>query len=421
MAASSSPKTLRPQLLTVDNANFSLVACAIFFADFQLIGIIKPIWLLMTSVLLCYLNYRRLPHIFGRTVVFFLFPAVAIASALWSLVPSVSFSLGVQLLVTIFLGVMAGALLDERRIVQAVVLSTGLYCLACLGSGIRGASATGSVIVGFSGSKDAMGLIAEGLVAAAIAGFFMKSQPKWFRLVCLIILPLGLYFALFVHAATSIVMTAGFLAIFCAILALTRVDPRMRVIIGSLLVFLVAVTWLLIPDKDALWQSVLDHFGKDKTLTGRTTLWQIGHDWIRESPAIGHGYRAFWVSAVGDAQQLLSLNGVKDGRTFHFHQTYIEVLVDLGYLGFSVLMITYLKFFQIGARAVIFTPSSEVALFIATLTLLIVRSTAETLYLPFSPFIVTLYAYMSRMMFSQAAKVAPRKIIAVKRLRASDV
>ena len=79
--------------------------------------------------------------------------------------------------------------------------------------------------------------------------------------------------------------------------------------------------------------------GKDATLTGRTELWQLVWDMIWKQPWIGYGYGGFWHDYDGESAY------VWRAITFHpshAHSGYLNVLLDLGFLGLTIFWIGFI-------------------------------------------------------------------------------
>jgi exopolysaccharide production protein ExoQ len=74
-------------------------------------------------------------------------------------------------------------------------------------------------------------------------------------------------------------------------------------------------------------------FDKDPTLTGRTYLWYRAAELIREHPLLGRGFYAFWLQGNIDAEGLWRYFGIGGRGGFTFHNTFVEILVMLGYAG----------------------------------------------------------------------------------------
>jgi exopolysaccharide production protein ExoQ len=131
---------------------------------------------------------------------------------------------------------------------------------------------------------------------------------------------------------------------------------------------------ILIDQVQTFTQDVLK---KDTTLTGRTYLWARADDLIRERPAIGHGYRAIMVGGTVEGQGVLRWAGQQDGRTFHFHSTYKDVTVDLGYAGLIIFIATMGLALLSLTRVVLFHPTPAYSFLLASFLTILSKSPAE--------------------------------------------
>jgi exopolysaccharide production protein ExoQ len=80
---------------------------------------------------------------------------------------------------------------------------------------------------------------------------------------------------------------------------------------------------------------------RDPTLTGRRQLWDAAWGQIYARPMLGTGLDAFWAVAV-DWRTLLVLERM--GQVGHFHNTYLEVAVQLGGVGLVAALATLAVF-----------------------------------------------------------------------------
>jgi exopolysaccharide production protein ExoQ len=76
--------------------------------------------------------------------------------------------------------------------------------------------------------------------------------------------------------------------------------------------------------------------GRDITLSGRVYLWELMFDQISRHPFFGTGYGAFWLGLSGDSGQIAYL--VKWGYPGQAHNGYIDVINELGIVGFVILL-----------------------------------------------------------------------------------
>jgi exopolysaccharide production protein ExoQ len=107
--------------------------------------------------------------------------------------------------------------------------------------------------------------------------------------------------------------------------ATTRDSFLLPAITVSLFVFLIGMTFYV---------EILGLLGRDASLTGRTDLWGWALKFWTESPIVGWGYAGIF----GDLPEAPS-NLINDDSYYqapHFHSGYLQVLAELGIIGFSL-------------------------------------------------------------------------------------
>ena len=80
--------------------------------------------------------------------------------------------------------------------------------------------------------------------------------------------------------------------------------------------------------------------GRDPTLTGRISIWQILSQYIARRPLIGYGYGAFW---RGDDALLQRLWNTVGWETPHAHNGYIDTVLDIGLIGLILVLVLYVS------------------------------------------------------------------------------
>jgi len=132
--------------------------------------------------------------------------------------------------------------------------------------------------------------------------------------------------------------------------------------------------WLAGGDLD----QALNAVGKDTTLTGRTALWSAAETSIAAHPTLGVGYQAYWQVGSWGAEQLWQISYVASKTGYHFHDTYLEVAVDLGLVGLAILLVTLAAMLVRIARALVFSPITPESMFaIYVVVLMLLRSPIE--------------------------------------------
>jgi exopolysaccharide production protein ExoQ len=306
------------------------------------------------------LYHRELFYFAMNNKLIILYLVVVLASASWSEVPFKSLWYGLQLCATIGAAVIIAVAATPRQIVRGIFIAMALIVVASIASGRKGASAVGPVLVGVTGGKTAMGLAAVVLVGSGLALLFDSRQPILYRLAAAPMVPVGAYIATHVEAATAKVSLLAFPLVFFGVLSLRPLSRNGR--LALLAVMLVAAVPLAIVADELSHgadQAVLRALNKDATLTGRTVMWDKADHWIATSPAIGHGFRAFWASDSADSIGILHYFGLIDSRVFQLHNTVKEIRVDTGWVGLGVFMATVVIFFSYTMRLIFLYPSSS--------------------------------------------------------------
>lgn len=91
---------------------------------------------------------------------------------------------------------------------------------------------------------------------------------------------------------------------------------------------------------------ILESLGRDKGLTGRTSIWEFGINYISENPLIGSGFNTFFNEELKSPAQVL-WRKQEYYQAPSFHNGYIELLAETGLVGsFPFLMIIIITFFS---------------------------------------------------------------------------
>ena len=77
----------------------------------------------------------------------------------------------------------------------------------------------------------------------------------------------------------------------------------------------------------------LEYFGRDTTLSGRIFLWEYAYERFLNSPLLGEGYKSFWLNNTVLLKILFEYSAVNG------HNLWLDIFLELGIVGGSVLMI----------------------------------------------------------------------------------
>jgi exopolysaccharide production protein ExoQ len=83
--------------------------------------------------------------------------------------------------------------------------------------------------------------------------------------------------------------------------------------------------------------ALLGLFGRDKTLTGRTELWEGVVYAISKRPWVGYGYGAFWET---DTTELNDTWAIARFQAAHAHNGFLQLMLDVGTIGTVVFLLS---------------------------------------------------------------------------------
>lgn len=164
-----------------------------------------------------------------------------------------------------------------------------------------------------------------------------------------------------------------------------------------------------------LIDSILIAMGEDPTLTGRTDLW---HDLIKiqDAPLIGSGYQNFWLE-----DYINTLWQKYDFKPNNAHNGYLETYLNLGAIGFGLLM-TLLATSAVRLRRDMLARMPASALMLALLVISVFYNWSEAMFSTVtSMWFATLLALLSYDPVAALARQAPpRRYGAANKLKAIE-
>lgn len=262
------------------------------------------------------------------------FALFACLSVFWSTAPSVSARGSVQLMSTIICALIAARTVASRTLTLGGLAGTAAVVAYSLTFGEYSYDPLdGSyTFAGAFASKNQLGLFSSLWIYFAVAAVFMLRERFVWKALAIVCGAMSAYALAASQSATSMIATAATLAAIVAVGLILPFSPRLRktgVLVGAV----VAVCALLVGANLGVFDLVLGAFGKDATLTGRTYLWSEGLAAGLGAPIFGVGFQAYWVQGFSEAERLWAEFYITARGGFHFHNTFIEVFVELGTVG----------------------------------------------------------------------------------------
>jgi len=296
------------------------------------------------------------------------------------------------------IGRLAFAMVDEVHIapINYAVDGRTLLFRTAPGEKLLSVAMGGSVKVGVNGGTAFSGLTysknlladitATGLIVSLAVGITAVRARNWLWMgVAGLAVVLDFYVVLAARSAGALLGLMMGAAPMLALAPLVSAGKAVRAwLTTTVTIVLIAAAlthkWLI----QTIVEVGASAFGKDATFTGRTYLWYRASELIKEKPALGMGYNAFWLQGNVDAEGLWQYGGISNRSGFTFHNTLFEILVTMGWAGAIVCIACLLvgAFFLI--RKFVSRPSLPLVFWISLLLYEMTRMPIESIaILPF--------------------------------------
>ena len=286
-------------------------------------------------------DYRRVLGNYTRYLWIFGFGILTVLSSFWSDAMSTTMRASIQYMTHIMCALIAMRVISITTLTRGAMIGIIIVLLYSMLFGIYLFDALDGTVsfVGAFSSKNQLGFYASlGVIFAASSVLVLRQRDILWLGIAGVTGLICAYCLLASQSATSVITTAAVVALIIGFLPMGLLNPGNRKMIFMALVGaggLLVVASL----QFGLLDAILGIFGKDSTLTGRTYLWQQGIEAAKASPILGVGYQGFWVVGFYDAERLWNDFFITGRSGFHFHNTYIETVVENGFVGLALLVI----------------------------------------------------------------------------------
>jgi exopolysaccharide production protein ExoQ len=350
--------------------------------------------LVMAALPLMYIAIRRrlAREVFKTRWVLFAIPAFALVSILWSEAPGVTAKYGIEMWLTAAAGIGLSAAFRPTAVLKGACLAFAVYMFVSLALGkftVMGEAGGGyaAAFVGLGDGKNLLADIASTGTLISITTLLIslrQKKPVW-AAIALLALVADVRVIAMARSAGAVLAVAGAAAALLA-LALLSLMPRPGRI-GAIALTFASVGIFAAAFRD-IGASLIDlgaqMFDKDPTLTGRTYLWYRAHDLIAQKPWLGRGFYAFWRQGNTDAEGLWQYAGILGRSGFNFHNTLVELTVQLGLIGASIFILVGTVGLIGLVRHFVRRPSLPLCFWLAYMLYVIVRAPVEAVgYAPF--------------------------------------
>ncbi|PAQ01704.1 O-antigen ligase family protein [Mesorhizobium mediterraneum] len=373
-----------PKSLLVDpekNTVYGTFAVAISIWAFSYSSVFGQILILAYYAVwlpLILVDYRRLLRHVSSAWLPLAFAIYVCLSVFWSDAPGITLRTAVQYCSHIACAYIAARTVSVRTLTIGSLIGIFLvllYSLMVGGYSYDVLDGTYNFVGAFS-SKNQIGFVASLGVYFCVVFLAFLRRGRISLFLTAPVIALSAYLLVIAHSATSMASIPAVLALVALLAMAKKLSLRYRRVIflvgtcGLIAVTLVAFAGLL--------DFVLGVFGKDSTLTGRTYLWEQGWEAAQQAPILGVGYAGYWVQGFAEAERLWNEFYITTRSGFHFHNTYIEALVELGYVGATLISLIIVRTLWGHISALIFrTWQAESVILAGVMVLLFIRSFVE--------------------------------------------
>jgi exopolysaccharide production protein ExoQ len=351
-------------------------------------------YLCAAYVMGCLFIYPRqlLPSLV-RGALIFAIPVLAIISSTWAPSSSDAIRKGVLMALTGLFAIYFANRMTARQFLFAYVvfeLGAGLLSLIHLNMFMGTAG-------GIFGQKNYLAIHMFILYMAGMTLALDRQTNKLVRMIAAVGLPVALILIILSRSTTTIALAAvATLAMLVhAFLwdAVKRVKHMRSIIaiLAALLVIILAIVVFGLMQVD-LGETLLKVAGKDSTLTGRTYLWDIARRIMTEHPLTGVGANGFWRPENGAANSITTFFFYEHFVTFSFHNSYLEIGVQLGYPGMYIAIL--LSTWALSMAAITWFRNQTLInfFFLVMSTMIVIRTNTEAdLITDFSATVILLY------------------------------
>ena len=306
---------------------------------------IQAIWLMVYAITFTFiaLRWRLLFRIFARNKLLLLLVMLVLASVLWSAAPEVTLRRSIALLGTTLFGAYLSARYtlggQIRLLAWALGIAAVLSLLCALALPSYGISSDPLTPGDWQGVFDHKNALGSSMALGAMVSLLLATSARRLRWLAWACFVLSLALLLLSNSVTAMVVFSTLLIL----LPLYRALRWRYTLAVPALIFAIVLVGAVVVFSVSNWGVVLNALGRDVTLTGRTQLWDVVLDMIRERPWLGYGFSAFWLGSEGPSAQLWLATGQEYE---HAHNSFLDLWLQLGLVGVAVFSLGFVLAFS---------------------------------------------------------------------------
>lgn len=358
---------------------FAFVFVTLFSAS--MLGTIAAVAVVAMAAVYIALRLPQLGEIMTPRAVILAIPIFAVLSFFWSQSPVDTLKYSLEFALTVGLGLILSAAPYPKAVLWGLFVAFAGYTVTALvfGQSVDVGNNGQTAFAGLTAGKNLMGDIAANGALISLACFVagIEDRRPFRAILALGVAVAEIYVLLLARSAGALLGTVPAVFAFIFFLALRPMPLNLRLFATVFMSFAAAV--MAMAYGSTIIEDSMMLFDKDPTLTGRTYLWQRAADFITDKPVLGTGFNAFWVESNPDAVGLWHFGGLIDPWGFNFHNTLIELLVNLGWIGVCVFTIVAIICSVLLLRSVIARPTLALCFWFSLMVYEFVRMPIEAI------------------------------------------
>ena len=297
--------------------------------------------ILLLGILFLY-NTKKIEYLIRNNVACFLYVFIVIVSVTWSHYPDLCIKRAIGYLITIAVAMSLITAFSVTDCIRALSISVILSAIASIifvflfpQYGIMWADTLEGDWRGVFSHKNgfgqsmSVGVFAELYLITARVGR-LRYRLFWsITMLCLIIMS---------RSSTSLMLSLFYVSMISPYAIWLRFEVLGYALFSLLFLGSIILCATFIIDTGP----ILELIGKDTTLSGRTYAWETAFELIKQNPILGLGYRSAYIPSDPTTLAFNEKIGMQISTS---HNNYLEIMVELGLIGFSVLAVFILNSF----------------------------------------------------------------------------
>lgn len=309
-----------------------------------------------------------------------IFPLFALISIAWAVYPEVTARAAIQMTITAFAGLLLSQSAKPRAVLIGLFVAYAGYTMVSFAVGHTRPDGLDAFPALFGLGGEAKNYFADSAGTGALLAMTMAAAclERRARLGAWACGGIALVCALAnqrAHSAGAVTALAVSGTLLCILLFLRMRAPFLKLAFSSALLAVALVCLLCF---QPLLAMVQEFSAKDAGLTGRGYLWYRAQFIVDERPWFGLGYFGFWTPSNPDAVGLWRYFDVRqEGTAFSFHNSYIQTIVETGYVGVTIMVGCWVVGVLTLLRRFVLAPSLATCFWLSYLALELSKSPVE--------------------------------------------